>query len=144
MSTSLSYATFFVDQFYFGIPSQDVVELTNGTEITQVPLAPASVCGLINLRGQIVTAIDMRSRLGMASRSPPDKALTVFVSNKGLMFGLVIDRSSDILELDPSLMEKTPSHMPAAAAEIMVGFHKLSDKLLFMLDLEKLIYGCIE
>ena len=86
MSTSLSYATFFVDQFYFGIPSQDVVELTNGTEITQVPLAPASVCGLINLRGNLVPLFDVRVALGMRHEKEShaqQQAHLVLVLDKG-------------------------------------------------------------
>ena len=144
MTSTHSYATFYVDDFYFGIPSATVVELTNATAITPVPMAPAAVSGLINLRGQIVTAIDLRRRLGIPPQPAPNETITVFMNHGGIMFGLVIDKISDILELDPQQFDKPPSHLPTAAADLIIGFHKLPDKLMFVLDVDKLIYGCLD
>lgn len=143
MSSSRSFATFHVAEFYFGVPSATVLELTNATAITPVPLAPTAVSGLINLRGQIVTAIDLRKRLSMAPRAELQDTITLFMSHGGIMFGLVVDKISDILELDPLQYDKPPSHLPVAAVDLIIGFHKLPDKLMFVLDVDKLIYGCI-
>ncbi len=143
MSSARSFATFYVGDFYFGVPSATVLELTNATAITPVPLAPHAVSGLINLRGQIVTAIDLRRRLAMAPRPELDDPITIFMNQGGVMFGLVVDKISDILELDPLQCDKPPSHLPAAAVDLIIGFHKLPERLMFVLDVDKLIYGCI-
>ena len=143
MSSIRSYATFYVGDLYFGIPTSNVVELTKGTEITPVPLAPYAVSGLINLRGQIVTAIDMRKRLKLKPNPIADSIITVFIRNNGVLFGLSIDKVSDILELEDSKLEPPPSNMPATAYELIIGFHKLAGKLLFILDADKLISGCL-
>jgi purine-binding chemotaxis protein CheW len=143
MTSSQSYATFYVDNFYFGILTSDVVELTKGTEVTPVPLAPPAVSGLINLRGQIVTAIDMRKRLGLQPNLAAEDIITVFIRNNGVLFGLLIDKVSDILELDHTGLEPPPSNMPSSAYELIIGFHKLPNKLLFVMDVDKLISGCL-
>jgi purine-binding chemotaxis protein CheW len=144
MTSTDAYATFYVADFYFGIPSAAVVELTSATSITPVPLAPPAVSGLINLRGQIVTAIDVRRRFGIAPRAGCQNTITVFVALGGNMFGLVIDRISDILELDAQHFDKSPSYLPAVAADLIIGFHKLPDKLMFVLNVDRLIYGCLD
>lgn len=138
-----SYATFFVDEFYFGVPSATVLELTNATAITPVPMAPPAVSGLINLRGQIVTAIDLRRRLSMGPRPERQNPITLFINHGDVMFGLVVDKISDILELDPLQFDKPPGHLPAPAVDLIIGFHKLPDNLMFVLDIDKLIYGCL-
>jgi purine-binding chemotaxis protein CheW len=143
MTLPISYATFYLADFYFGIPSASVVELTNTLMITPVPLAPSAISGLINLRGKIVTAIDLRKRLGITSRPELEGSVTVFVNRNELLFGLIIDRVCDILELDSSDFQQPPHHVSEDIAELIVGFHKLPDKLMFILDLDKLIYGCI-
>ncbi len=143
MSSARSFATFYVGDFYFGVPSANVLELTKTTAITPVPLAPHAVEGLINLRGQIVTAIDLRRRLTMAPCAEHPDRITLFMNHGGVIFGLVADKISDILELDPLQFDKPPSHLPAAAVDLIIGFHKLPDQLMFVLDVEKLIYGCV-
>jgi purine-binding chemotaxis protein CheW len=143
VSSTQSYATFYVDELYFGILTSQVVELTKGTEVTPVPLAPYAVSGLINLRGQIVTAIDMRKRLKFKPNLSADNIITVFIRNNGVLFGLSIDKVSDILELEDSDLEPPPSNMPATAYELIIGFHKLAGKLLFILDADKLTSGCL-
>jgi purine-binding chemotaxis protein CheW len=143
MSAIQSYATFYVDDLYFGILTSNVVELTKGTEVTPVPLAPFAVSGLINLRGQIVTAIDMRKRMKLKPNPNAESIITVFIRNNGVLFGLLIDKVSDILELVDTDLEPPPSNMPSAAYELIIGFHKLAGKLLFILDADKLILGCL-
>jgi purine-binding chemotaxis protein CheW len=143
VSSTQSYATFYVDELYFGILTSQVVELTKGTEVTPVPLAPYAVSGLINLRGQIVTAIDMRKRLKFKPNPSADSVITVFIRNNGVLFGLSIDKVSDILELEDSDLEPPLSNMPASAVELIIGYYKLPGKLLFILDADTLISGCL-
>jgi len=141
MNFSKTYSTFYIDDFYFGILTTDVTELTKENEITSVPLAPSEVFGLINLRGRIVTAINMRQRLGMTNTPYSPKNITVFLEHKGELFGLLVDGVSDILELDESSFEAPPSNLPHSAKEMILGVYKLSDKLLFILDPAKIIDG---
>jgi len=141
MSTAISYSTFWVGDFYFGIRTSDVVELTKGLEITPVPLGPIGIAGFINLRGQIVTGIDVRTRLRMEARPPNDKTMSIFFRNEGTLYGLLVDIVSDILELDDTTFEAAPSNLPGEAQELITGVHKLSTRLLLILDPHKIISG---
>lgn len=136
-------ATFVVDGLLCGVDVLTVQEVIRHQTMTPVPCAPRVVEGLINLRGQIVTAIDMRKRLKFTPNPSADSIITVFIRNNGVLFGLSIDKVSDILELEDSKLEPPPSNMPATAYELIIGFHKLAGKLLFILDADKLISGCL-
>jgi purine-binding chemotaxis protein CheW len=139
-----SYATFYAGKIYFGISTAEVIELTKVVEITPVPLAPPAVSGLINLRGQIVTAIDMRRRLDLEPAPPSEASLTVLIEKFGVLYGLLVDRVSDILELDQTHFEPPPSNVTPSAKELIVGVYKLADNLLLVLDTAKLIQGIVQ
>jgi purine-binding chemotaxis protein CheW len=141
MSSVQAYSTFFVDGLYFGILTSEVIELTKGLEITPVPLGPVGVSGFINLRGQIVTAIDMRKRLGLHSIEHSDTTISLFFQDQGTLFGLLVDDVSDILELDQSSFEEPPSNISLASRELILGVHKLPQRLLLILDPNKIISG---
>ncbi len=144
MTGKLSLTTFYAEGFYFCIPSDQVLELAACPVITPVPLAPYAVSGLVNLRGQIVTAIDLRKRLGLPPRASEDGAMAVYLRLRGTVFALVVDAICDIVALDPAQFDVPPSHLPAAAAEVIVGFHPLADALLLVLDANKLVFACVE
>lgn len=139
MNKSKTLSTFFIDKFYFGILTTEVTELTKDNEVTPVPLSPKAVYGLINLRGQIATAINMRNCLGINTSAYSDKSITLFISRYGSLFGLLVDCVSDIVEVDEANFEPPPSNLPQVARELIVGVYKLSDRLLFVLDSAKLI-----
>ncbi|MEI6723489.1 MAG: chemotaxis protein CheW [Betaproteobacteria bacterium] len=141
MSTTNSYATFYADKFYFGILTSEVLELTKVTDITPVPLAPPTITGLINLRGQIVTAVNMRRRLAVGQSDCQGETTTILIEKSGVMYGLLVDRVSDILELDEKDFETPPSSVSAEAKELIVGVSKLPGELLFILDTTKIISG---
>jgi purine-binding chemotaxis protein CheW len=141
MSSVQAYSTFFVDGLYFGILTSEVIELTKGLEVTPVPLGPVGVSGFINLRGQIVTAIDMRKRLGLHSIEHSESTISLFFQDQGTLFGLLVDDVSDILELDQSSFEEPPSNISLASRELILGVHKLPQRLLLILDPHKIISG---
>jgi purine-binding chemotaxis protein CheW len=141
MSATRSFATFHSGKIYFGISTDEVIELTKVTEITPVPLAPSAVSGLINLRGQIVTAINMRNRLGLETAGDISETVTVLIEKAGVLYGLLVDRVSDILELDPLHFEAPPSNVSQAAKELIIGVNKLPGNLLLILDTGKIING---
>lgn len=139
-----AYSTFSIDNLYFGFLTAEVVELTKGLDITPVPLGPKAVSGFINLRGQIVSAIDMRTRLGLSPGVFNENTISIFFKYQGTLFGLLVDEVNDILELDQSTFEVPPSNLPSAAQDLIVGVHKLPQKLLLILDPNRIIAGILE
>ena len=141
MNRSGSYATFYVGDFFFGIPIAIGVEVTKGQEVTPVPLGPKEVAGFFNLRGQIVTAIDMRVRLGVAAIDHGSDALSVFFQDQDHLFAVLVDQVGDYIEVTEKTFEETPSNLEPNARELIVGVHKLADKLLLVLDTHKIVSG---
>jgi purine-binding chemotaxis protein CheW len=141
MNRSGSYATFYVGNFFFGIPIAIGVEVTKGQEVTPVPLGPKEVAGFFNLRGQIVTAIDMRVRLGMPAVDRGSDALSIFFQDQDYLFALLVDQVGDFTEVTSATFEDTPSNLDPNARELIVGVHKLADKLLLVLDTHKIVSG---
>ena len=141
MQSSLSFSTFAIDHFHFGIRTTDVTELTRDNEVTPVPLSPAAVKGLINLRGQIVTAINLRHRLGISGTDYGERPISLFYSLNGHLFGFLVDAVNDILEVDERAFEPPPGHLPESAQEFISGVYKLEDRLLFVLDPKKIVMG---
>jgi len=141
VTESHTYSTFYIDKFYFGILTTEVTELTKGSEVTPVPLAPPAIYGLINLRGQIATAIDMRQCLGITTSQYSEGTITLFFSRNASLFGLLVDSISDIVEVDEMNFEQPPTNLPEAAKKLIHGVYKLPDKLLFVLDPARLIDG---
>ena len=139
-----AYSTFSIDNLYFGFLTAEVVELTKGLDITPAPLGPESVSGFINLRGQIVSAIDMRIRLGLSPGTHNENTISIFLKYQGILFGLLVDEVNDILELDHSTFEEPPSNLPSAARDLIVGVHKLPQRLLLILDPNRIISGIEE
>src|SRR5580698_1980315 len=103
------FCTFFVDNLFLGIDVQQVQEVIRYQEMTRVPLASTAIRGLINLRGQIVTAIDMRCWLGLPLRSPQELPMNVVVRDGDNAVSLLVDRIGDVLEADDELFEQPPS-----------------------------------
>ena len=136
-----SYATFYVGNLYFGIPIAVGVEVTKGQEVTPVPLGPKEVAGFFNLRGQIVTAIDMRVRLGFESIDDYSDLLSIFFQDQDHLFAILVDRVGDFTQVSEATFEEAPSNLDANARELIVGVHKLTDKLLLILDTQKIVSG---
>jgi purine-binding chemotaxis protein CheW len=141
MKRSGSYATFYVGNFFFGIPIAVGVEVTRGQEITPVPLGPKEVAGFFNLRGQIVTAINMRKRLNLPPNTENSDSLSIFFQDQDHLFALIVDQVGDYIEATSDTFEETPSNLDANARELIVCVHKLADKLLLVLDTNKIVAG---
>ncbi|MGE0759182.1 MAG: chemotaxis protein CheW [Pirellulaceae bacterium] len=139
MSTNVQYCTFFVDELFLGIEVQQVQEVIRYQEMTRVPLAPAAVRGLINLRGQIVTAVDLRARLGLPPRPPEYKPMNVVVRDEDNAVSLLVDRIGDVLEADHATFEPPPPTLRGPARDLITGTHKLAHRLLLVLDTERAV-----
>lgn len=129
--------TFYVDNILFGVDVtqvQEVIQMEQ-TEMTPVPLTPSSIVGLINLRGQIVTALDLRARLGL-SREQGEKlpSTNVVIRHAGGVVSLLVDHISDVVNVDKADFEQPPATMSEGFRELVRGAYKLNDKLLVFLD----------
>lgn len=131
------FCTFYVDDLFLGIDVQQIQEVIRYQGMTRVPLAEAAISGLINLRGQIVTAIDLRCRLGLPLRKPDAPPMNVVVRDGENAVSLLVDRIGDVLEVDEDLFEPPPSTVRGEVRGLIIGAFKLPDRLLLVLDTER-------
>ena len=129
--------TFIIDGMLFGVDVMNVQEVIRYQEMTVVPLASANVRGLINLRGQIVTAIEMRARLGLDPRRDDALPMNVVTTTADGVVSLLVDEIGDVLEVEERTFERPPETISAAFRELVPGVFKLEGKLLLLLDAEK-------
>lgn len=139
MTTTQQLATFYLDRLLFGIEVEKVQEVLRYQEMTRVPLASRAVEGLINLRGQIVTAIDLRQRLELGVREPGALPMNVVVRTDDGAVSLLVDEIGDVLEVDDATFEQPPETVRGVARELLRGVHKLRDELLLVLDTERAV-----
>ena len=107
--------------------------------LTAVPLSPPEVAGVLNLRGRIVTLIDMRCRLGLGSRENGHQAMAIGVESRGESYGLLIDSVGEVLKLDNQSWEPNPSNLDARLASVSTGIYRLDSQLLMVLDVDRVL-----
>jgi purine-binding chemotaxis protein CheW len=134
---SQQFCTFLLDGHLFGVPVPQVQEVIRFHPMTPVPLAPPAVEGLINLRGQIVLAIDLRRRLSLAGRSAGDLPVNVVVRTTDGAVSLLVDEIGDVIEVEQSSFEASSETLRGAVRSMILGVHKLEHKLLHLLDTER-------
>lgn len=136
---SKQFCTFRLDGDFFGIDILQVQEIIRRLPFTRIPLAPTLIEGLVNLRGQIVTVIDMRLRLGLPPRQT-DKAPThMVVRTEGGATSLLVDEIGDMMELSEDTFEPPPDTVRGMARELITGVYKLDHGLLLVLDTNKTV-----
>jgi purine-binding chemotaxis protein CheW len=131
--------TFFVDSLFLGIEVEKVQEIIRYQEMTRVPLAPSVVGGLMNLRGQIVTAIDLRRRLDLSERPEELSPLNVIVRTEDETVSLLIDDIGDVLEVNRDDFETPPDTFTSKLRPLIRGAYKLQGQLLLFLDVDKVV-----
>jgi purine-binding chemotaxis protein CheW len=131
--------TFYADGLYFGIDVREVQEVLQYQDMVRVPLAADVVRGLINLRGQIVTAIDLRRRLDLAPREDGIDPMNVVVRSDDGAVSLLVDEIGDVVEVDERTYERAPATLTGRARELIDGVFKLDGQLLLVLDAQKAI-----
>ena len=139
MDNKRQFCTFFLDKFFFGVEVMKVQEVIRYQEMTPAPLASATVRGLINLRGQIVTAIDLRRRLGLSERPDGQLPMNVVVRTEDGVVSLLVDEIGDVVDADEETFERPPETLQGLARELIQGAYKLRDRLLLILDTERVI-----
>jgi purine-binding chemotaxis protein CheW len=137
MAQHSQYCSFYLDKLLFGVELHSVQEVIRHLPTTQVPLAPAVVTGLINLRGQIVMAVDLRRRFGMPDRSEGDLPMNVVVRAEDGAVSFLVDEIGDVLEVEEESFERPPATLQGEARELVRGVYKLPQGLLLVLETER-------
>ena len=133
------FSTFTVGDFFWGIDVLRVQEVLHFQRMTPIPLAPAVIEGLINLRGHIVTAVDLRRRLRLPPRPEGRSPMNVVVRTEGGAVSLLVDEIGDVLDVDGELWESPPENLDPAIRGLIRAVYKLSDRLLLILDAERTV-----
>jgi len=139
LSTAQDFVTVVLEGQSLGIPVLDVQDVLKEQKITNIPLAPVWVEGVLNLRGRIVTAIDMRRRLGLKAREDDAASMSVVVEHMGEPYSLQIDSVGEVLSLDDGDFEKSPVTLDPVWRDVSKGVYRLEKELLAILDVHKLL-----
>ncbi len=136
---TLQLCTFYVDGLHLGIEAQRIREVTRARELTPIPLSPHAIAGLMNLRSQIVPAVELRRCLAMTDRPPEADAMNVITRTREGLMALLVDGVGDVLELSADTFEPPPSNLSERARRLIRGAYKLDAGLLLSLDIEALV-----
>ncbi len=133
------YVTATIGGQLFGLPIQRVQDVFTPERVTRVPLAPPEIAGVLNLRGRIVTLIDMRDRLGLERRDSDAPAMAIGVESTGESYGLLIDAVGEVLKLDGAGREANPINLDPRLARVSAGIHRLDGQLLMLVDVDRVL-----
>ena len=139
MADEQQLCTFYAGGLYFGLDVREVQEVLQYQDMVRVPLASEVVRGLINLRGQIVTAIDLRRRLDLPERDADVDPMNVVVRSDDGAVSLLVDEIGDVLEVDERSFERAPETLRGRMRDLVEGVYKLDGRLLLVLDAQKAI-----
>ncbi|HRF09031.1 MAG TPA: chemotaxis protein CheW [Xanthobacteraceae bacterium] len=139
LSGEIEYVTAWVAGQLFGIPIQRVHDVFEVERITRVPLAPAEISGVLNLRGRVVTALDMRRRLGLPPRESEKKQMAIGIDHDSEGYGLMVDAMGEVLKLSASALDALPINMQREWAAISSGIYRLEDRLMIVLDVDQIL-----
>lgn len=137
--TAEQYCTFWVSGLFFGVAVDEVQEVLRLQPMTPVPRADEAVTGLINLRGQIVTAVDLRVRLGLPAREAGEVPMNVIVRSRGEVVSLLVDDIGDVIDTAGVDAQPAPSNMPKEVQDVVRGVRPLPDAILLVLDADRAV-----
>ena len=133
------FVTFFIEDQLFGIPVLQVQDILTPDSIASIPLAPPEVAGSINLRGRIVTVIDVRTRLGLAKKDADHMGMGVTVEHQNDLYTFLVDKVGEVLSMQPDAFEKNPNTLDPLWRDFAIGVYRLDGRLMVILDVEKLL-----
>jgi purine-binding chemotaxis protein CheW len=139
MSETRQFCTLHLAGHLFGVPVMRVQEVISYQSMTRVPLGHEVIDGLINLRGQIVTAIDLRKRLEFPPRDADQLSMNVVVQTPGGVVSLLVDGIGDVVEVEETIFEAPPETLTGIAKDLILGVYKFEDRLLLELDIDKAV-----
>ncbi|MGB3865897.1 MAG: chemotaxis protein CheW [Xanthobacteraceae bacterium] len=132
------YVTVMIGEQLFGLPIARVQDVFMPERLTRVPLASREIAGVLNLRGRIVTAVDMRARLGLPADAER-RAMAVGVNLRGESYGLLIDSIGEVLKLADDSREVNPVNLDPGLARVAAGVHRLNGQLMVVLDVDRVL-----
>lgn len=138
-TATTDYVTMTIDGQLFGIPVALVQDVLRAQALTRVPLAPHEITGILNLRGRIVTVIDVRRRLGLADLPPGQPGMSIVVDLHGELYSLIVDRVGEVLTLPLDSFDRNPSTLDATWQAISKGVYRLDQDLLVVVNVESLL-----
>ena len=133
------YVTAMIDGQLFGLPIVRVQDVFIPERLTRVPLAPLEIVGVLNLRGRIVTLIDLRRRFGLGERKEGEDVMAIGVESRGESYGLLIDRVGEVVELEGVAREPNPVNLDQRLAQMSSGIYRLDDQLLVVVDVDRVL-----
>jgi purine-binding chemotaxis protein CheW len=133
------YVTAMIGGQLFGLPILRVQDVFAPERVTRVPLAPPEIAGVLNLRGRIVTLVDLRKRLDLPPADDDRPQMAIGVEWRGESYGLLIDSIGEVLKLDDEAREPNPVNLNDGLARMALGIHRLDDQLLLVLDVERVL-----
>ena len=139
MSLANQFCTFYLNNYFFGVEVEKVQEIIRFQQMTRVPLASPVIKGMINLRGQIVTAIDLRRRMEMEDREEGVNPMNLVIRTDDMPVSLLVDKIGDVIEVEEEIFENCPETLKGGARELIRGTYKLDERLLLILDANKVV-----
>ncbi len=136
---SQEFVTFTIAGQLFGIPVLQIQDVLSSYHITPIPLAPPEIIGSLNLRGRVVTAIDVRLRLGLPARPSDTESMSIVAENEGELYSLMVDAVGEVLALPQSAFERNLPTLDAKFRSFSEGIYRLDDQLLVVLDVNRLL-----
>jgi purine-binding chemotaxis protein CheW len=140
----IEYVTVMIGGQLFGLPISRVQDVFVPDRITRVPLSEPEIAGVLNLRGRIVTAVDMRRRLGLPPRTDDKPSMAVGIELKGESYGLLIDTVGEVLKLGEATHEPNPVNLDGKLARVSAGVHRLDGQLMVILDVDSVLNASAE
>ena len=133
------YVTVMIGDQLFGLPISRVQDVFVPDRLTRVPLAPPEVAGILNLRGRIVTVIDMRCRLDLGMHPAAEPMMAIGIELKGESYGLLVDSVGEVMKLAKHACEAKPANLEARLARVAAGVYRLEAQLLVVLDVDRVL-----
>ena len=133
------YVTVTIGDHLFGLPISRVQDVFVPERLTRVPLAPPEVAGILNLRGRVVTAIDMRKRLDLGSRAKDRPAMAIGIEFRNESYGLLVDAVGEVMALRNSACEAKPANLDPRLNKVAAGIYRLEGHLMVVLDVDRLL-----
>jgi purine-binding chemotaxis protein CheW len=133
------YVTAMIGGQLFGLPIVRVQDVFIPERLTRVPLAPPEIAGVLNLRGRIVTLIDLRRRFGLGKAEDGDSSMAIGVESRAESYGLLIDSVGEVLKLDDAAREPNPINMDQRLARVSAGIYRLDGQLLIVVDVDRVL-----
>lgn len=133
------FVTVSIEGQLFGIPVLMVQDVLGPQKITRIPLSPKEVAGVLNLRGRIVTAVELRTRLGLPKRADGEQGMSVVVEHRGEPYSLIVDGVGEVMALKANTFERNPPTLNPRWREVSAGVYRLDGKLLVVLEVPKVL-----